>query len=102
MRYSETGYNLEVDLTTGNVERVETDPKWTEYLLGGQGMAAKILFERTTPETEPFSPENVLIFSTGLLHGTPVPGANRVAINTISPQTNLMAHSLMGAFSDRK
>ena len=30
MRYAETGYNLEIDLATGNIERVETDPKLTE------------------------------------------------------------------------
>ena len=26
MRYGEVGYNLEIDLATGNIERVETDP----------------------------------------------------------------------------
>jgi aldehyde:ferredoxin oxidoreductase len=98
MRYAETGYNLEIDLTRGNIERVETDPKLMEMLLGGQGTAAKILFERVPADVEPFSPDNLLIFSTGLLHGTPVPGANRVAVNTFSPQTNLMSHSLMGGF----
>jgi len=30
-----------------------------------------------SPEVEPFSPENLLIFGTGLLTGTPAPGANR-------------------------
>lgn len=98
MRYAETGYTLEVDLTRGNIERVETDPKWTELYLGGQGIAAKIIFDRIAPEVEPFSPDNLLIFSAGLLHGTPVPGCNRTSVNTISPQTNLMAHSLMGGF----
>ncbi len=98
MRYGETGYNLEIDLTTGNIEKVETDIKNTELFLGGQGTAAKILWDRVPPETEPFSEDNLLIFSTGLLHGTPVPGANRVAVNTFSPQTNLQAHSLMGSY----
>lgn len=98
MRYGETGYNLEVDLSRGSIERVETDPKWMELYLGGQGSAAKILYDRVPPDVEPFSPDNLLIFSTGLLHGTPVPGANRVAVNTFSPQTNLMSHSLMGGF----
>ena len=98
MRYAETGFNLEIDLTRGNVERVETDPKLTEAHLGGQGTAAKILWDRVPPEVEPFSPENLLIFSSGLLNGTPVPGANRTAVNTISPQTLLMGHSLMGGF----
>jgi len=98
MRYAETGYTLEVDLTRGNIEKVETDPRWTELFLGGQGIAAKILFDRVPPDADPFSPENLLIFSAGLLHGTPVPGANRTAVNTISPVTNLLAHSLMGGF----
>jgi aldehyde:ferredoxin oxidoreductase len=98
MRYAETGYTLEVDLTRGNVERVETDPKETELLLGGQGIAAKILFDRIPQGMDPLSPENLLIFSTGLLHGTPVPACNRTVVNTISPQTGLMAHSLMGGF----
>ncbi len=98
MRYGETGYNLEIDLTTGSIEKVETDIKNTELYLGGQGTASKILWDRVSPETEPFSEENLLIFSTGLLHGTPVPGANRVAVNTFSPQTNLQAHSLMGSY----
>lgn len=98
MRYAETGYNLEVDLSRGNIEKVETDPSWAELYLGGQGVAAKILWDRVSPDVEPFSPDNVLIFSAGLLHGTPVPGANRTAVNTISPQTNFLAHSLMGGF----
>ena len=34
MRYAETGYNLEIDLAKGNIERVETDPKLTELHLG--------------------------------------------------------------------
>ncbi len=98
MRYGETGVNLEIDLSRGNIEKVETDPRSTELFLGGQGTAAKILWDRVPPDVEPFSPKNLLIFSTGLLHGTPVPGANRVAVNTFSPQTNLMSHSLMGGF----
>ena len=98
MRYAETGYNLEIDLSQGNIEKVETDPKLAELHLGGQGTAARILWDRVPPEAEPFSPENILIFSTGLLHGTPVPGANRTAVNTFSPQTNFMAHSTMGSY----
>ena len=68
MRYAETGYTLEVDLSRGNIERVETDPKLVELYLGGQGIAAKILWDRVPPDVEPFSPENLLIFSTCLLY----------------------------------
>jgi len=96
MRYAETGYNLEIDLSRGDIQRVETDPGWTELYLGGLGTNAKILWDRVPPEFEPFSPDNLLIFSAGLLSGTPAPGANRTIVSTISPQTQLMAFSMMG------
>jgi benzoyl-CoA reductase subunit BamB len=98
MRYAEAGFNLEIDLSRGNIERVETDPRDTERYLGGLGTNAKILWDRVPPEVEPFSPENLLIFSAGLLCGTPAIGCNRTIVSTISPQTNLMAFSMMGGF----
>jgi len=63
MRYAETGYNLEIDLATGNIERVETDPKLTELHLGGLGYSVKLFWDRVPPETKAFDPENLLIFS---------------------------------------
>lgn len=98
MRYAETGFNLEVDLTRGSVERVETDPRWTELHLGGLGTNAKILWDRVPADVEPFSPDNLLIFGTGLLCGTPAPGANRTIISTYSPQTLFLGYSMMGGF----
>ena len=98
MRYAETGFNLEVDLTRGNIERVATDPRDTELYLGGLGTNAKLLWDRVPPEIEPFSPDNLLIFSAGLLCGTPATGCNRTIVSTISPQTRLMAFSMMGGF----
>jgi benzoyl-CoA reductase subunit BamB len=98
MRYAETGFNLEIDLSRGSIERVETDSRLTELYLGGLGTNAKLLWDRVPPETEPFSPDNLLIFSTGLLVGTPAPGANRTIVTTYSPQTLLMGYSMMGGF----
>ena len=98
MRYAETGFNLEIDLSRGSIEREATDQKTTELYLGGLGTNAKLLWDRVPPEVQPFDPENLLIFGTGLLTGTPAPGANRTIISTISPQTGLMAYSMMGGF----
>jgi benzoyl-CoA reductase subunit BamB len=98
MRYAETGFDLEIDLSRGSVERVESDPEWTKLYLGGLGTSAKILWDRVPPEVEPFSPDNLLIFSAGLLCGTPAIGCNRTIVSTISPQTELMAFSMMGGF----
>ncbi len=98
MRYAETGINLEIDLSRGNIEKVQTDPELTRLYLGGLGTNAKLLWDRVPPETEPFSPDNLLIFSAGLLCGTPATGCNRTIVSTISPQTRLMAFSMMGGF----
>ncbi|WP_457551999.1 aldehyde ferredoxin oxidoreductase N-terminal domain-containing protein [Desulfobacula sp.] len=98
MRYAETGFNLEVDLTRGNIEKVATDPRDTELYLGGLGTNAKILWDRVGPEVDAFSPENILIFAAGLLCGTPAIGCNRTIVSTISPQTQLMVFSMMGGF----
>jgi len=98
MRYGETGFNLEIDLSRGNIERVETDPKLTELHLGGLGTNAKILWDRVAPEADPFSPDIPLMFGTGLLCGTPAPGANRTIVTAYSPQTLLMGYSMMGGF----
>jgi len=98
MRYAETGFNLEVDLTRGNIERVATDPRLAGLHLGGLGSNARLFWDRVPPEVEPFSPENLLIFGTGLLVGTPAPGCNRTVVSCISPQTQLFAFSMMGGF----
>ncbi|MBI4881141.1 MAG: aldehyde dehydrogenase [Planctomycetes bacterium] len=98
MRYAETGFNLEVDLTRGSIERVPTDPRLTELHLGGLGTNAKLFWDRVPPEVEPFSPDNLLVFGTGLLVGTPAPGCNRTVVSCISPQTRLFAFSMMGGF----
>ncbi len=98
MRYGETGYNLEIDLTRGSVEKVETDPRDTELYLGGLGTNAKILWDRVPADVDPFSPDNLLIFGAGLLCGTPATGCNRTIVSTYSPQTLLMAFSMMGGF----
>ncbi|NCO51777.1 MAG: aldehyde dehydrogenase, partial [Deltaproteobacteria bacterium] len=98
MRYAETGFNLEIDLSRGNIEKVATDPQDTALYLGGLGTNTKLIWDRVAPEVEAFSPENLLIFGTGLLCGTPATGCNRTIVSTISPQTKLMAFSMMGGF----
>ena len=98
MRYAETGYNLEIDLARGNIERVETDPKMMETHLGGLGTSVKIHWDRVPPEVKPFDPENLLIFSTGLFNGTPAFSANRTVVTFVSPQSGLLAYPMMGGF----
>ncbi len=98
MRYAETGFNLEIDLSSGNIEKIETDPKLTELHLGGLGTSVKIHWDRVPPEVKAFDPENLLIFSSALLVGTPAYSCNRTIVSCVSPQTDLLCYPMMGGF----
>jgi len=56
--------------------------------IGGRGVAAKPLYERVTPQTDPLGPSNPLIFSPGVPTGTMAPAAARTTIVSKSPATD--------------
>jgi aldehyde:ferredoxin oxidoreductase len=91
-------YDLEVDLSKGKIERQEIDPGLYEAYLGSKGTNAKILWDRVSPETDPFSPDNLLIFGAGVLAGTIVPGANRGTFTFKSPVNGFLAYSAIGGY----
>ncbi len=83
MRYAETGFNLEVDLTRGNIERVRHRPGGHRAVPRGSGHQRQDHVGPGARRTsDPFSPENLLIFGTGLLVGTPAIGCNRTIVST--------------------
>ena len=96
MSYGWASHNIEIDLTEGRIDKKENDPNLNETLLGGRGIGSKILWDRVSPETDPFSSDNLLIFGTGALTGTLAPSANRTVLTTRSPQTNFQTFSSMG------
>jgi len=98
MAYGRTGINLEVDLTQGKVEKKDVTPELAETYLGGKGLNAKMAWDRLAPELDPFSPDNLLIFTPGVLVGTPVPSANRTVVTTKSPQVDFLIYSVFGGY----
>ncbi len=98
MRYAETGYYLDIDLARGNIERIASDPKMTDMHIGGLGTSVKLFWDMVPPEVEAFDAANPLIFSAGLLCGTPAFSCNRTVMTTVSPQTGLIAYPMMGGF----
>src|SRR5512137_2416917 len=92
------GQILRVNLTSGVLRTEELDPNWARQTLGGAGLATRYLFELTRPGIDPLGPENVLIFMTGALTGTPSASASRYSVVAKSPQTNLWGQSNSGGF----
>lgn len=98
------GYNAQilwVDLTKGRIEVREPGEEVMRKYIGGAGLAAKILWEETSADTEPFAPENPLIFMTGPLTGV-VQQSSRHIVAGLSPLTNIWgrAHS-GGSWADK-
>ena len=66
--------------------------------IGGKGLGLRYLVDVISPDVDPLSPDNALIFMTGPLSGTAAPGSSRVCIVTKSPATGTFLDSHMGGF----
>lgn len=87
---------IRVDLTNRKIEIQNLDEELFRKYLGGVGIEAKILFEETTPETHPLSPENILMAITGPYTGTGVPTSGRHHLVARSPLTGGFGESNVG------
>ncbi|MFW9910433.1 MAG: aldehyde ferredoxin oxidoreductase family protein [Candidatus Thorarchaeota archaeon] len=92
------GYYLDIDLTKGKIHRREMEKEWARLYLGGTGVSAKILWERTGPSTKPLSPDNVLIAGTGPLTGVMFSPSGRMMFAGKGPLTGVWAESHVGGF----
>ncbi|HEY78380.1 MAG TPA: hypothetical protein G4O09_04635 [Dehalococcoidia bacterium] len=81
-----TGKILRVNLSSSEIKQISTEP-YAERYLGGRGIATRLYWETVTPEIEAFDPANRLIFMTGPLVATGVPGATRMTVVGKSPMT---------------
>jgi len=91
-----TGRLLWVDLSLGMTELRSIDPNLVREYLGGRGIAAKLLWDLVPQGLDPSSPENPLLFLSGMLTATPAPASGRVTIACKSPTTGLYVKSSGG------
>jgi len=89
------GKILRVDLTTRKME-VQGVEDFCEKYVGGSGVGSKILYDETTDKTNPLGPENLLVFMTGPLTGSGVPGSGRHEVTFKSPLTGIFGRSGVG------
>lgn len=90
------GRLLWVDLSTGSLDARPLDRDSVAKYLGGRGLAAKLLWDLVPRGLDPTSPQNPLIFMSGMLTATPAPASGRVTVTTKSPTTGLYLKSSGG------
>ena len=96
MSYGYAGKLLFVDLTAGAITEEIPEEAFYRSCIGGTGMGAKVMTERTKPGIDPLGPDNMLTFVTGPLTATGVYGGGRYMVTTKSPLTGGWADSNCG------
>jgi aldehyde:ferredoxin oxidoreductase len=87
---------LRIDLTSQKTEIQQLDENLAKNYVGGSGIGTKLFYDETAAQIAPLSPENVLMFMTGPLTGTGVPGTGRHEVVFKSPLTGIFARSGVG------
>jgi len=91
-----TGKMLWVNLSDGKIAARDWEQEWARKYIGGVGLAAKIIWDETGADTEPFSGDNPLVFMAGPVTGTRVPTSGRWIVASLSPLSNIWGQAHAG------
>jgi aldehyde:ferredoxin oxidoreductase len=90
------GRILEIDLSAANWKFLPYPDDLQWKFLSGRGFNIQYLYNNMPADADPLGPENILLFSCGLLTGTAAPASARLHINARSPLTGLLGSSNIG------
>jgi len=90
------GTILWVDLSSGTIEKQPITEELRLKYVGGRGINVKLLFDEVSPNVDPLSPENSLLFGTGPFSGTKAPCAARFNVTSKSPLTGILGDANAG------
>ena len=85
-----------IDLASRSYDVQVLEPEIGQRFLGGRGLAAWLLLRYEPADCDPWSPDNPLIISAGLLTGTLASASARVNLAARSPLTGLLGSSNLG------
>ncbi len=95
------GYNgkiLRFDLTSQQMNIEEPGEVFYRTYLGGGGLASYFLLRELKPGVDPLGPENILIFASSVISGTPIAGMTRYTVAAKSPLTGAYGEAEAGGF----
>jgi aldehyde:ferredoxin oxidoreductase len=90
------GRTLHVDLGTGRAEARALDEGTARAFLGGNGLAARLLWDAMPAGVEPHDPGSAVAVAVGPITDTLVPGNSRACVAGKSPLTGLFFDSTFG------
>jgi aldehyde:ferredoxin oxidoreductase len=87
------GKILRIDLTSKRITEEGYPDSYVEKYLGGDGLAARLLYDEVPPGVGSLDPENVLVISVGPLGGTKVQASCNCSVATKSPLTGFTIYN---------
>ena len=96
--YGWKGKILRVDLSRSKIIKQELPKEYCRDFIGCRGINSKILYDEVGPNIHPTDPNNLLIWGTGPLDGTPI-GMGRYSVTTKGLRMSIAEGGLGGFFS---
>lgn len=90
------GRTIYIDVTDRSFRIDPYGEDFAKLYLGGNGFAAKILYDHLKPGIDPFDQNNTVVFAVGPITDTPIPGSCRGYVATKSPMNGLYFDSTFG------
>jgi len=87
-----------INLSDKKAKLLKIPTDWEKSLIGGKGVATKLLFNIPT-KIDPFHSENAIIFAIGPVNGLRLPGSSRMTSVFKSPLTFGYGESQCGGFA---
>ncbi len=92
---------LRVNLSKKIVSEESINPQLLHQFIGGTGLGIRLLYDEVKPGIDPYSADNRIVFATGPLTGTLVPGSGTYTVvskNTLTGlATSAQANGFFGA-----
>jgi aldehyde:ferredoxin oxidoreductase len=92
------GKILRINLSSSSIHSEEIEEDIFRLFPGGKALASYYLLKELPAGVDPLSPENLLVFATGLLTGAPVATASRFTVASRSPLTLGYGESEAGGY----
>ncbi|MFW9846972.1 MAG: aldehyde ferredoxin oxidoreductase family protein, partial [Candidatus Thorarchaeota archaeon] len=93
-----TGKILRVQLDSGDFAIDSLPSSWISDYIGGDGFAAKLLYQEVPGGTDTLSPKNKLLIATGPITGTLWPMSGRTVFVSKAALTGIWGESHVGGF----
>ncbi|MFX0038136.1 MAG: aldehyde ferredoxin oxidoreductase family protein [Promethearchaeota archaeon] len=92
------GKILKINLSSKKISEELLDEKIVKDFLGGAGYCCKYLYDYIDKNTDPISPDNILMMMTGPFCGSNIPTSGRFVVCAKSPYTGIWGESNCGGY----